>query len=174
MVGVFPHPLTPCIAPRLRLPQGIASGCLNLMDGPTRSTGAILSHSAINKNEGGLIAGGGGGVYMGPYTYLTISFTSFTGNRAKRGGAIMTMPSARLTIRHCMFADNRAYVVGGAIASELATLTIISTQFVSNIASGLGAALHINQPVEIPIVDTTFTPYVDGALVVFIGGRLAG
>jgi predicted outer membrane repeat protein len=130
MVGVFPHPLTPCIAPRLRLPQAIGSGCLGLMDGPTSSTGAILSHSAINKNEGGMIAGGGGGLYMGPYTYLTISFTSFTGNRAKRGGAIMTMPSARLTIRHCMFADNRAYVVGGAIASELATLTIISTQFV--------------------------------------------
>jgi hypothetical protein len=111
---------------------------------------------------------------MSPYTYLTISFTSFTGNIASRGGAIMAMPSARLAIRHCMFADNRASVVGGAIASELATLAIISTQFVSNIANGLGAAIHINQPIEIPIVDTTFTPYVDGALVVFIGGRLAG
>jgi predicted outer membrane repeat protein len=111
---------------------------------------------------------------MGAYTYLNISFTSFTGNRAKQGAAIQTFPSSHLVLRHCVFANNQAYIVGGAIASELATVTIISSHFVSNIASGLGAALHINQPVEIPIVDTTFTPYVDGALVVFIGGRLAG
>jgi hypothetical protein len=141
-----------------------------MWEGPSSSTGSILSHSTISNNE----ADGGGGWYMGAYTYLAISFTSFTGNRAKQGAAIQTFPSSHLVLRHCVFANNQAYIVGGAIASELATVTIISSHFVSNIASGLGAALHINQPVEIPIVDTTFTPYVDGALVVFIGGRLAG
>jgi predicted outer membrane repeat protein len=146
-----------------------------MYEGPTSSTESILSHSKISNNEAGMRhENGGGGVSMFPYTYLTISFTSFTGNRAKQGGAIQTLPSARLAVRHCMFAGNQAYIEGGAIASELATITVISSQFVSNIANGLGAAIHINQPVEIPIVDTTFTPYVDGALVVFIGGRLAG
>ena len=146
-----------------------------MLEGPTSSTESILSHSKISNNEAGLRhEAGGGGVNMMAYTYLTISFTSFTGNRAKQGAAIQTFPSARLAVRHCVFAGNQAYIEGGAIASELATITVISSQFVSNIANGLGAALHINQPVEIPIVDTTFTPYMDGALVVFIGGRLAG
>eukprot|EP01046_Picozoa_sp_COSAG06_P049384 COSAG06_NODE_7591_length_2449_cov_1.645957_2_plen_163_part_00 len=152
-------------------------GCLDMIEGPSSSTESILSHSTITNNEAGSRFddhGGGGGVHVQDHTHLTISFTSFTANRAQTGGAIKTEPSSRLAVRHCMFAGNEAYTSGGAIASELATVTIMSTQFVSNIASGLGAALHINQPAMIQIVDTTFTPYVDGALVVFIGGRLAG
>eukprot|EP01046_Picozoa_sp_COSAG06_P014091 COSAG06_NODE_863_length_11877_cov_16.370012_4_plen_807_part_00 len=161
--------------PACAVPQGFGGGCIEMYEGTTSSTESILSHSTISNNECGLRhEQGGGGVSMFAYTYLTISFTAFTGNRARQGGAIETNPSTRLNLRHCMFAENEAYIVGGAITSELATITIISTQFVSNFASGTGAALHIDQPVWVKIVDTTFNPYMDGALVVFIGGRLAG
>eukprot|EP01046_Picozoa_sp_COSAG06_P076897 COSAG06_NODE_24765_length_653_cov_0.916968_1_plen_63_part_10 len=63
-----------------------------MLEGPSSSTGSILSHSTISNNE----ADGGGGWYMGAYTYLAISFTSFTGNRAKQGAAIQTFPSSHL------------------------------------------------------------------------------
>jgi hypothetical protein len=79
-----------------------------------------------------------------------------------------------LTVFSCYFEGNTAGEVGGAIGLELATIAITLSSFVANQAAVLGAALHIDQPHKVKILETTFDPFVEGALVVFIGGRLGG
>ena len=153
--------------------QGYCSGCFTAWMGDNSELSeARLSHSRILRNVAGLNTYGAVTVY--PYVTLDVGFTEFVGNRAIRGGAIFCKPSAVLRIQHSVFAENIGDIVGGAIAAELSTIEIISTEFIANHASGLGATLHILQPNHIKILDTTFNPYVEGALVVFIGGRLAG
>jgi predicted outer membrane repeat protein len=149
-------------------------GCFQFATGD--GSGNTLRNSQLHRNSlsSAGAARGGGAIYMWSFTDLDVAFTEFVGNRATRGGAIYVSANAVLGLQQCFFAENTAQVVGGAIAAEMATIEIDSVLFVSNHASALGAALHIDQPQEVMVLNTTFDPFVDGALVVFIGGRLAG
>jgi predicted outer membrane repeat protein len=150
-------------------------GCL------TATKGAVgVSHSEFRNNDGGI---NGGAIQLNTVAAanpadLTVVHTRFIGNRAKAGGSIFLSSATIATVRSCSFEGNVADVTGGAIAAHMATITIILSLFIKNQAASLGAALHIDQPFSIEILDTAFEDDLndveDGALVVFIGGRLAG
>ena len=57
---------------------------------------------------------------------------------------------------------------------QMATITVELSFFAANQANSRGAALHIDQPLSVKVLDVEFDQFADGALVVFIGGQLAG
>jgi predicted outer membrane repeat protein len=134
-----------------------------------------VSHSDFENNSG--ISGGAILIYvrdiLNPTKYM-VEYSRFIKNRAVKGGAINVDTDATAIVRSCHFEGNVAIASGGAIAVQLATITIMLSVFFVNQATSTGAALHIDQPFSAKILDAVFDPFAEGALVVFIGGRLAG
>eukprot|EP01051_Picozoa_sp_SAG22_P008819 SAG22_NODE_695_length_7843_cov_2.924587_3_plen_1363_part_00 len=150
---------------------GHNGGCLSLFVG---TVGVSHSNFLDNHNEE---YGGAIGLRCDDVanpTNLTVEHSTFIRNQARAGGAIYLSENTIASVHGCTFEGNVAATRGGAIAVLLGTTTIILTDFISNQAESLGAALHIDQPLSVKILDTDFEPFVDGALVVFIGGRLGG
>ena len=99
----------------------------------------------------------GGAIYISGT--LTSSFSSFTGNYARRGGAIINLGIS--TLNNCIFTQNRAEAIGitvdGGAIINIATLTLNNCLLSQNsaksstnaaggaIASGGGQTLTINQ-----------------------------
>lgn len=150
---------------------GMGGGCMNAYNGAVE-----VSHSDFENNSAASSGGAINADNLDPRnpTSLMVQYSRFINNRALFGGAIFLGSGTNATIRSCHLKENVALDRGGAVAVELATITIMLSMFVANQASSLGAALHIDQPFSAKILDAVFDPFVSGALVVFIGGRLAG
>jgi hypothetical protein len=139
--------------------------------------GAVgVSHSEFQSNRAGKL---GGAIDIRTInaksrTKLTVVSTRFIKNRAAVGGAISVGPDSLAAVKRCHFERNVAVRQGGAIAVQMGTIAIMLSRFVANQARSLGAAVHVDQPISVKILDAVFDPFVGGALVVFIGGRLAG
>jgi predicted outer membrane repeat protein len=131
----------------------------------------VVKHSHFTRNTA---TNNGGGAHIQLGSHLSVEFTVFEDNTARRGGAIFVSGSSEAVVKHSVFARNIAEISGGGIATILSGLELNGCQFESNDAVSLGAALHVDQPPRVKIVDTTFNPYLEGAGIVFIGGKLAG
>ncbi len=135
--------------------MGSGGGVLN--DGDYGAT-AVVSDSAFADNVaisrgGGISAGGtmtvtnstfdgnrashGGGISDLGGTTLTVSNSTFSGNTATSGGGITIVFVGRVTISHSIFDGNR----GGGVDSWNSMLTVTSSTFTDNSANGAGGGI---------------------------------
>ena len=78
-------------------------------------------------------------------------------------------------IDQSVFEENSARGQGAAIHTTGSgwAVEVIGSTFLNNVAD-IGGALYLREPASVKIVETTFTPFVDGSATVFISGRLGG
>jgi predicted outer membrane repeat protein len=92
-------------------------------------------------------ATGGGAIYSGYRSRLTVNDSRFVGNDATAarnehaGGAILIWSESELTVRNSEFTDNRG-AYGGAINNLLSQLTIENSIFRDNRSDNYGGAIY--------------------------------
>jgi hypothetical protein len=144
--------------------------------GAARALGAdvAMSWSRVHfeanqaQNTGGALSATDG-------AHMIVDRCAFIGNEAKLGAAVFVAESATGTLTYSIFRDNIATQIGGAgVAAQLGTVTVEHSMLIGSSAPGVGAALHLDRPPSIKILNTSFIPLLDGADTVFLAGRLGG
>lgn len=126
---------------------------------PASGTNITVNINGLNIANGKAAAGGGGGLYVGSGSTVTLNNDAFTGNSATMGGAVWN-GGASLTISNSTFTGNTAGQTssnkGGAVYSS-AALTVKSSTFASNSAYD-GSAIYLDpaSTAAVSIVNSTF------------------
>ena len=118
----------------------------------------------------------GGAVSVTDGSSIRAISCAFVANSAQRGGAIFVAEGSFGIITRSIFKGNKATKGGGAgIATSLGTVDIEHSVFTGSTApKGVkGAALHLDRPPVVKILNTSFTPFKD-ASTVFLAGQLGG
>jgi predicted outer membrane repeat protein len=103
--------------------------------------------------------GNGGAVYFqGSTSPLTISNTTFTGNKARYGGAVYVESASSLSVSGSTFTDNDGYLGSGALGIKGAvTATITGSHFATNTADSIAGGAIGSTNTDVMVTDSTFT-----------------
>jgi predicted outer membrane repeat protein len=117
-----------------------------------------------------------GGAIYATDTRLLVDHCTFVGNTARSGGAIFGETGSWLTITNSLFTGNRAVVRnGGAIAVEDGVFTVAKGQFCDNSAEINGGAIAVSSATA-SLDETMFggnTADGDGGAALFYGGDVS-
>jgi CSLREA domain-containing protein len=99
---------------------------------------------------------GGGGIYKGINSNLTVTSSTISGNSAVYGGGIFNSNSGSMTVTNSTISENSADIHGGGIYTTLSNLTVTNSTISGNGATQDGAGIYIFNS-AVTVTHTTFS-----------------
>ncbi len=152
-------------------------GAFFAASGSTSKAGGILeiTNSTLSGNTSKDASNGGGAIYAGAYSKVTLSNTTISGNTATKGGAVCVNGNgAVVTVTGGNIKDNTATAEGGAIRTASSSTTTLQTVTVTGNKAPKGSAVYMGGTCKVILDGASITgnPVTDMGAVAKTNGTL--
>ncbi len=121
----------------------------------TVNSGALVSIDRL-VITGGSESGSGGGIIIGPNSFLSLNNSTITNNQAARGGGVFVDDSASLSLNNSTITNNQAAGDGGGVfVYEGTPLSLNNSTISNNTAVGRGGGVFSDAGSELTISNST-------------------